>query len=40
MLGNPGYPKMAKNSPKWPKLANIGLNEIVETNVIPKTGVK
>ena len=47
MLGNlvkilvsPGYPKMAKNSPKWLKLASKGSNEIVETTVTTKTVLK
>ena len=47
MLGNlvkilvsPGYPKMAKNSPKWPQLASKGSNEIVETTVTTKTVLK
>jgi len=39
-IGNLGYPKIAKNSPKWPQLACKGSNKIVETTVTPKTGVK
>ena len=35
-----GYPKMAKNNPKWPQLASKGSNEIVETTVTTKTVLK